>query len=208
VQHDIGGLIELMGGKDKFEARLDQLFREGLGRSKYETWAKFPDFSGIVGQFSMGNEPSFHIPYLYNLTNSPWKTQKKIRMLLEAWYPDNLFGIPGDEDGGGMSAFVVFSFMGFYPLVPGIPLYTIGSPVFEEVTIRLSNGKTFSVIATGQSEKNKYIQKAWFNGVPLDVPYFTHESLLGGGELKLEMGPYPNEEWGVVPDATEPWTLK
>ena len=119
VQHDIPGLMGLMGGKKIFEDRLDQLFREGLDRSKYETWAKFPDFSGIVGQFSMGNEPSFHIPYLYNMTDSPWKAQKKIRMLLDTWYMDNIFGIPGDEDGGGMSAFVVFSSMGFYPLIPG-----------------------------------------------------------------------------------------
>ena len=208
VQHDLAGLIELMGGKQMFESRLDQLFRESLDRSKYETWAKFPDFSGIVGQFSMGNEPSFHIPYLYNLTDSPWKTQKKITMLLDAWYPDNIFGIPGDEDGGGMSAFVVFSFMGFYPLVPGIPVYTIGSPVFDEVTITLPGGKLFTVIATRINMTDKYIQKAWLNGEPLNVPFFTHEDLSGGGVLKLEMGPYPNRQWGVVPDATGQLTLK
>jgi predicted alpha-1,2-mannosidase len=197
VQHDLNGLIELIGGKKSFEERLDQLFREGLGRSKYETWAKFPDFSGIVGQFSMGNEPSFHIPYLYNLTDSPWKTQKKIRMLLDAWFMDNIFGIPGDEDGGGMSAFVVFSSMGFYPLIPGIPVYTIGSPVFEEVSISLPDRKTFSVIAKGANEVNKYIQKAWFNGKLLEVPFFTHDELINGGVLKLEMGPYPNKSWGT-----------
>ena len=196
VQHDIPGLIELMGGKKKFEERLDQLFRESLGRSKYETWAKFPDFTGIVGQFSMGNEPSFHIPYLYNMTGSPWKAQKKIRMLLDTWYKDNIFGIPGDEDGGGMSAFVVFSSMGFYPLVPGIPVYTIVSPLFEEVSINLPNGKTFTVLAPGGTQTNKYIQKAWLNGKALDIPFFKHEDLINGGILKLEMGPYPNKNWG------------
>ncbi len=196
VQHDLPGLISLMGGKKGFEERLDQLFREDLGRSKYEMWAKFPDFSGIVGQFSMGNEPSFHIPYLYNLTDSPWKTQKKIRMLLDAWYPDNIFGIPGDEDGGGMSAFVVFSAMGFYPLIPGLPLYTIGSPLFEKVTINLPNGKKFIVEAPGGTEKNKYIQKAWLNGKPIDAPWFTHNDLVKGGILRFEMGPYPNINWG------------
>ncbi|MCJ7448674.1 MAG: GH92 family glycosyl hydrolase [Bacteroidales bacterium] len=196
VQHDLPGLINLMGGKKAFENRLDQLFRESLGRSKYETWAKFPDFSGIVGQFSMGNEPSFHIPYLYNLTDSPWKTQKKIRMLLDAWYPDNIFGIPGDEDGGGMSAFIVFSSMGFYPLIPGLPVYTIGSPLFEKVTISLPNGKRFSVEAPGGTATNKYIQKAWLNGKPLDAPWFNHSDLINGGTLKLEMGPYPNLNWG------------
>jgi predicted alpha-1,2-mannosidase len=196
VQHDLPGLINLMGGKQNFEKRLDQLFRESLGRSKYELYAKFPDFTGIVGQFSMGNEPSFHIPYLYNLTDSPWKTQKRVRMLLDTWYPDNIFGIPGDEDGGGMSAFVVFSSMGFFPLIPGLPIYTIGSPVFEEVKIHLINGKTFTVLAPGGTEINKYIQKAWLNGKPLDIPWFTHEDLMNGGTLKLEMGPYPNRNWG------------
>jgi predicted alpha-1,2-mannosidase len=196
VQHDLPGLINLMGGKQNFENRLDQLFRESLGRSKYELYAKFPDFTGIVGQFSMGNEPSFHIPYLYNLTGSPWKTQKRIRMLLDTWYPDNIFGIPGDEDGGGMSAFVVFSSMGFFPLVPGLPIYSIGSPVFEEVTINLSNGKKFTILAPGGTEINKFIQKAWLNGQPLDIPWFTHDVLMKGGVLKLEMGPYPNKNWG------------
>jgi predicted alpha-1,2-mannosidase len=196
VQHDLPGLIDLMGGKKAFEERLDELFREDIGRSKYEMWAKFPDFSGIVGQFSMGNEPSFHIPYLYNLTDSPWKTQKKVRMLLDAWYPDNIFGIPGDEDGGGMSAFVVFSAMGFYPLIPGLPVYTIGSPLFEKVTINLPDGKKFIIESPGGTEKNKYIQKAWLNGAPLDKPWFTHKDLTSGGTLKFEMGPYPNRGWG------------
>ena len=116
VQHNIPELIKMMGGDEAFTQRLDQLFRKSLGRSKYEMWAKFPDFTGIIGQFSMGNEPSFHIPYLYNFTSSPWKTQRRIRSLLNNWFPDNIFGIPGDEDGGGMSAFVVFSSMGFYPV--------------------------------------------------------------------------------------------
>ena len=197
VQHDVDGLIGLMGGEGKFENRLDQLFRQGLGRSKYETWAKFPDFTGIVGQYSMGNEPSFHIPYLYNFTDSPWKAQKKIRMLLNAWYPDNIFGIPGDEDGGGMCAFVVFSCMGFYPITPGLPIYTIGSPVFEKITIDLPNGKQFTVSAPGCSETNKYIQKAYLNGKELDGPWFTHDDLVNGGHLKLIIGQKPNMSWGV-----------
>ncbi|MFN8239970.1 MAG: GH92 family glycosyl hydrolase [Bacteroidales bacterium] len=196
VQHDLPGLVDLMGGEDMFEKRLDQLFREDLGRSKYENWAKFPDFTGIVGQFSMGNEPSFFIPYLYNISGSPWKTQKRIRSLLGAWFPSNIFGIPGDEDGGGMSAFVVFSSMGFYPLTPGIPVYAIGSPVFERITIDLGGNKTIVIDAPGCSSVNKYIQKAWINGKPLDLPWITHEEIMSGGILKLEMGPYPNKNWG------------
>ena len=197
VQHDINGLIGLMGGKKGFEEGLDQLYREGLGRSKYEFWGKFPDATGLVGQYSMGNEPSFHIPYLYNYTDAPWKTQKRIRFLLDVWFKDNIFGIPGDEDGGGMTAFVVFSSMGFYPITPGKPEYTIGSPVFEKVTIDLPNGKKFKMIASNCSVVNKYIQSAKFDGKVLNVPSFTHDQLTAGGTLELEMGPKPNKEWGL-----------
>jgi predicted alpha-1,2-mannosidase len=197
VQQDIPGLISLMGGQNAFEKRLDQLFREPLGRSKHEFWDKFPDATGLVGQYSMGNEPSFFIPYLYNFTSSPWKTQKRIRMLMDVWYKDNIFGIPGDEDGGGMSAFLVFSAMGFYPVTPGIPRYTIGSPVFSKVTIQLTNGKQFKVIANNCSVINKYIQNARFDGKILNTPWFTHEQLAAGGTLELEMGPKPNKNWGL-----------
>lgn len=197
VQQDIPGLQELMGGKDVFEKRLDQLFRENLGRSVYELNARFPDFTGIVGQYSMGNEPSFHIPYMYNLTNSPWKTQKRIRMLLNTWFKDNIFGIPGDEDGGGMSAFVVFSAMGFYPITPGVPVYTIGSPLFSKITINLPNGNKFTVSAPKCNETNKYIQSAKLNGDTLYSPWFTHDDLVNGGTLELEMGAYPNKSWGL-----------
>jgi predicted alpha-1,2-mannosidase len=197
VQHNINELIDLMGGKAAFQAKLDQLFREPLGRSKYEFWAKFPDATGLVGEFSMGNEPSFHIPYLYNYAGAPWKTQAHVRMLLDLWFKDNVFGIPGDEDGGGMSAFVVFSSMGFYPVTPGIPVYTIGSPVFSKVTISLPDSKKFTIIANNCSVINKYIQSAKFNNKVLDKPWFTHDELMAGGKLELEMGPKPNKSWGV-----------
>lgn len=197
VQHDIDGLADLMGGKKGFESRLDQLFREGLDRSKYEFWAKFPDATGLVGQFSMGNEPSMMIPYLYNYTDAPWKTQNKVRLLLNTWFGDDIFGIPGDEDGGGMSAFVVFSSLGFYPIVPGTPVYTIGSPVFSKASIRLPGGKTFTVIAHGNTEKNIYIQQARLNGKILDRPFFKHTDIVNGGTLELTMGPRPNKSWGL-----------
>jgi predicted alpha-1,2-mannosidase len=197
VQEDIPGLVALMGGKKAFEARLDQLYREDLGRSKYEFWNKFPDATGLIGEYSMGNEPSFHIPYLYNYTDAPWKTQKRVRFLLSVWFKDNLFGIPGDEDGGGMSAFVVFSSMGFYPITPGLPIYTIGSPIFSKITIKLENGKVFTVIAHNSNETNKYIQNASLNGKQLNNTWFTHEQLINGGVLYLEMGPKPNKQWGA-----------
>jgi predicted alpha-1,2-mannosidase len=145
----------------------------------------------------MGNEPSFHIPYLYNYT-APWKTQKQIRFLLDVWFKDNIFGIPGDEDGGGMTAFVVFSSMGFYPITPGKPEYTIGSPLFEKSTIDLPNGKKFTVEAHNASVVNKYIQSAKFDGKVINVPTFTHAQLVAGGTLELEMGPKPNKTWGIA----------
>jgi predicted alpha-1,2-mannosidase len=201
VQQDIKGLIGLMGGKQLFEAELDELFRKPLGMSKNVFWNEFVDATGLVGQFSMGNEPSFHIPYLYNYTNSPWKTQKKIRFLLDTWFKDNEFGIPGDEDGGGMTAFVVFSSMGFYPVTPGLPVYTIGSPVFSDVAIALSNGKTFKLLAKNASVVNKYIQSAKLNGKTLNTPWFSHQDLVNGGTLELVMGPKPNKLWGHADDS-------
>jgi len=196
VKHDLQGLFELMGGREKAEEKLDQLFREDLGLPKWRFWYTQPDASGLVGQFVMGNEPSFHIPYLYNYLGSPWKTQKRIRMLLDTFFTDNLFGIPGDEDGGGMSAFVVFSMMGFFPVTPGIPIYTIGSPVFDQVTVNLPNGRIFTVIAENDSKDNKYIQQASLNGKSLNKPWFSHDDLVKGGTLKLVMGDQPNKQWG------------
>lgn len=197
VQHDIEGLTELLGGKQKAEERLDQLFREPLGLAKQEYLYNAPDATGQVGQYVMGNEPSMHIPYLYNYFGAPWKTQKRVRFLLDVWFKDNIFGIPGDEDGGGMSAFVVFSSLGFYPITPGVPVYTIGSPIFEKSTIKLPNDKTFTVIAKGASKTNKYIMKAFMNGKEILKPFFTHDELINGGILELVMASKPNKLWGL-----------
>ncbi|WP_316831214.1 GH92 family glycosyl hydrolase [Pedobacter aquatilis] len=197
VKHDLNGLFDLMGGKTKAEEKLDDLFRASLGRSKYNLWYTFPDATGLVGQFVMGNEPSFHIPYIYNYLGSPWKTQKRVRMLMDTWYTDNLFGIPGDEDGGGMTAFVVFSMMGFFPVTPGVPVYSIGSPAFNTIAIKLDNGKTFTLNAKNNSAENKYIQSAVLNGKVLNRSWFTHKELTEGGVLNLVMGNTPNKTWGT-----------
>ena len=133
VPHNVGDLIAIMGGTDRFIENLNQTFREPLGRGKYSFYAQLPDHTGNVGQFSMANEPSLHIPYLYNYAGQPWMTQKRIRTLLKEWFRNDLMGVPGDEDGGGMSAFVAFSSMGFYPVTPGSPTYNIGSPMFPYV---------------------------------------------------------------------------
>jgi len=196
VQQDIEGLTQLLGGKKAAEERLDQLFREPLGMRKNEFYVDGSNSTGMVGQFSMGNEPSFHIPYLYNYFGAPWKTQKATRFLLDVWFKDNIFGIPGDEDGGGMTAFVVFTSMGLYPVTPGLPFYTITSPVFEETTIKLTNGRTFTILAKGASRTKKYIQKAFINGKEINSPFITHKQIMAGGTLELILAELPNKEWG------------
>ena len=196
VPHHVADLIKLMGGNEQFNANLDQTFRESLGKSKFEFYSQLPDHTGNVGQFSMANEPSLHIPYLYNYSGKPWMTQKRIHMLMDQWFRNDLMGIPGDEDGGGMSAFVVFSMMGFYPVTPGLPAYVIGSPFFEFTTIKLSNGKTFNVDAKNFSKENKYIQSARLNGKEWNKPWFSHTDIYEGGTLELVMGRYPNFKWG------------
>jgi predicted alpha-1,2-mannosidase len=204
LQHNIAGLIELMGGATSFIANLDQTFREPLGKGRQEFYAQHADHTGNVGQFSMGNEPCLHIPYLYAYAGEPWKTQKRIRTLLAQWFRNDLMGIPGDEDGGGMSAFVVFSSLGFYPVTPGLPVYVIGSPVFEKATIQLNNRKTFTVQALNYSPENKYIQSAELNGKKWDKAWFSHWELARGGILKLTMGKHPNKQWAAAPDAVPP----
>ena len=202
VQHDVEGLKTLLGGKKAAEQRLDQLFREPLGMKKKNFYVDGANSTGMIGQFSMGNEPSFHIPYLYNYFGAPWKTQKRTRFLLDVWFKDNIFGIPGDEDGGGMSAFVVFTSMGLYPMTPGLPFYDITSPVFEKTTINLQNGKKFTVVAEGASKTKKYIQKAFINGKEISSPFITHKQIMDGGTLELILDELPNKQWGK--DAVAP----
>jgi predicted alpha-1,2-mannosidase len=197
VQQDIKGLSQLMGGPEKMEQNLDQLFREGLDRSKPEFFEKFPNSTGMIGQFSIGNQVTFFIPYLFNFTNSPWKTQKYTRLILDTYFQDNIFGVPGDEDAGSMSSFVVFSAMGFFPVTPGIPVYSITSPLFSRVSIDLPNGKNFTLRANNLSPRKKYIQSATLNGKTLTSLSFTHEELLKGGTLVLEMGERTDKKWEI-----------
>lgn len=196
VKHNIPDLIELMGGNESFIAHLDNTFAEPMGRIKFEFYAKYPDHTGNIGQFSMANEPGMHVPYLYNYAGAPWKTQKRVRQMLDTWFRADLMGVPGDEDGGGLTAFVLYSMLGFYPVTPGDPVYTIGSPVFPETTIHLTNGKQFTVKAVNTSRTNKYIQSATLNGKQLDKPFIGHDELMAGGKLVLKMGDRPNKEWG------------
>ncbi|HUB32827.1 MAG TPA: GH92 family glycosyl hydrolase [Bryobacteraceae bacterium] len=204
VQHDPAGLIALLGGPEKFAARLNQLFEEPSGTSKFTFLAQFPDMTGLIGLYPQGNEPAFHIPYLFDYCGRPWETQRRVRQIMDVWYGDGPLGICGDEDGGAMSSWYVFSAMGFYPVTPGEPTYEIGSPLFGETRIRLENGKVFTVRAENVSAQNKYIQSATLDGKPWNQPWFPHSALANGGTLVLVMGPKPNREWGSALAAVPP----
>ena len=196
VQQDPAGLIRLMGGRDAFNRKLDNLFVEQYGEPKYKFLSQFPDATGLVGLYAQGNEPSFHVPYLYDFSGQPWKTQRRVRELLSVWYGDGPLGIPGDDDGGETSSWYVLSALGFYPVCPGSPVYEIGSPVFSKSVIQLGNGKTFTIRADHVSAQNKYVQSAVLNGKSWNKPWFSHLDIREGGTLVLDMGDKPNLQWG------------
>ena len=175
VPHDVQGLINLMGGKKVFSKRLGQCFDEG--------------------HYVHDNEPPLHYAYLFNFCGDPWKTQLHTRKILEESYSADPGGLPGNDDLGTLSSWYVLSAMGFYPVTPGTTQYQIGSPVFEETTIHLSNGHQFVIKANHVSQQNKYIQSASINGTPLNRPWFTHQEILNGSTLVFEMGPLPNKAW-------------
>ena len=193
VFHDPEGLAELMGGREAAVERLDQLFREGFSwpESKYLYLGQFPDSTGLMGQFAMGNEPSFHIPYLYDYFGAPWKAQKKLRELMDIWFTNSPTGICGDEDGGAMSSWLVFSALGFYPVCPGKPEYAIGTPLFDRAEIQVGEGRTFTIVSRGAGDGKRYIRSAVLNGKKLERPFLTHEEITAGGELVLEMDSCP-----------------
>jgi predicted alpha-1,2-mannosidase len=170
VPQNVPGLIDAVGGRDKFIAKLDGLFNRKL--------------------YDQGNEPSHGIAFLYDAAGAPWKTQERIRAVM-AEYDSTVNGLPGNDDDGQMSAWYVLSAMGFYPVCPGVPEYWIGSPIFDHVTLHLAGGKTFSIVAKNQSRENKYIQSSRLNGQVLNGFRLAHQDLTRGGELVFEMGAQP-----------------
>lgn len=204
VQHNIGDLVAMMGGKKAFVDELEKMYDTPLGKGRPDFYHIYADHTGNVGQFSMGNEPSMHVPYLYNYAGQPWRTQKRVRSLLKQWFRNDLMGIPGDEDGGGLTAFVVFSQIGFYPVTPGLPMYVIGSPVFRSVKLDIGNGKTFEVECVNYSPDNKYIKSASLNGKIWNKSWFSHDDLMKGGKLVFIMGKHPDKDWATSDDALPP----
>ncbi|HBS88344.1 MAG: hypothetical protein A2W91_17495 [Bacteroidetes bacterium GWF2_38_335] len=193
VPQDISGLIELHGGKQNLAKTLDRMFSE-----KSETTGREQsDITGLIGQYAHGNEPSHHMAYLFNYINQPWKTQKIVKQIMNDLYTDKPDGLCGNEDCGQMSSWLVFSAMGFYPVVPGSDYYVIGSPLFDKATISLENGKQFVVVADGLSDDNIYIQSAMLNGKKYSHSYISHKDIVDGGTLTLIMGNSPSKSFGV-----------
>lgn len=202
VMQDIPGLIELMGGPDKFAAKLDALWVAPPTTIKE---GQPPDVSGLIGQYAHGNEPSHHVAYLYDFVGQPWKTQERVREILTTLYHDNPDGLSGNEDCGQMSAWYVWSALGLYPVNPASGIYMIGAPLFPRAAVSLAQTKkTFTVEAANVSPTNLYIQSATLNGQPLDRTWVTHQEVMAGGKLAFVMGPKPNKTWGTK--ATPPAT--
>ena len=192
VPQDVAGLINLMGGREKFIEKLDTLFTLKGDEAKYK---QVEDIAGLIGQYAHGNEPSQHIAYLYAYAGAPWKTQERIHQIMTGLFNNTPDGISGNEDCGQMSAWYIFSSMGFYPVCPGSLEYVIGTPGLKRAVINLGGGKTFTIIANHLSDANIYIQSATLNGSNYEKSYLRHEDVMRGGTLRFEMGPQPNKGW-------------
>jgi predicted alpha-1,2-mannosidase len=193
VQHDVHGLINLFGSNDKFVKKLDTFFTMDPTTST----PKYVGVVGTIGQYVHGNQPSHHVAYMYNYAGQPWKTQYWSRKVMEDLYRTGPAGICGNEDMGSLSSWYVLSSMGFYPVCPGDNIYAIGSPLFGKATMKLANGKTFTVKTNNNSSANKYIQSATLNGKTYNKSYFTHNDIINGGTIVFEMGSEPNKNWGT-----------
>lgn len=186
VQQDIPGLINLMGGDKAFINRLDSLFTMHLD-DKYFAETEDVTRDGLIGNYVHGNEPSHHIPYLYNWTSQPWKTQAMIHKIINSMYKNAVDGLCGNDDCGQMSAWYIFSSLGFYPVCPGTDVYNIGSPCVSKATISLPNGKILTIIAKNLSDRNIYIKSVTLRGQPLEGLVIHHKDLMEGGLLIFEM---------------------
>lgn len=192
VPHDVEGLIALFGGKSKFVSKLDSLFTVSSTLNEGAS----VDITGMIGQFAHGNEPSHHISYLYPFVGQQWKTAEKVREVCDKFYKASPNGLIGNEDCGQMSAWYIFSALGFYPVNPVNGVFVFGSPLADEVKIKLNNGKLFKIIAHNNSAQNKFIQSIKLNDKPFTKSYITYDQIMAGGELSYVMGKKPNYSFG------------
>ncbi|KPV96354.1 Glycosyl hydrolase family 92 [Pseudoalteromonas sp. P1-9] len=193
VPQDVHGLINLKGGDKAFIARLNELFETELA---YEKIKEHEDIAGLIGQYAHGNEPSHHIAYLYNYAGEPWRTQARIRQIMDTLSSDKPDGLAGNDDVGQMSAWYIFSAMGFYPVAPGDLSYALGAPQLPKITLKLANKKQFTVLAKNLSADNKFVSQVSLNGKPLNRSYITHDDIISGGTLEFTMSAKPNKTFG------------
>jgi predicted alpha-1,2-mannosidase len=193
VPHDVEGLISLLGGKERFNTKLDSLFTAEGDMGEF----KSPDVSGLMGQYAHGNEPGHSMAYLYDYSGQPWKTAEKVRFILDNFYTDKTDGIIGNEDVGQMSAWYVLSALGFFPVNPANGMYVFGSPTIKEATLTLKGNKSFHIMVKNNGPANKYITGMKLNGVNYTKAYFKHTDIMNGGELEITMGSKPGTVWGI-----------
>jgi predicted alpha-1,2-mannosidase len=201
VPHDVQGLINLLGGRERFIAKLDEFFS-----TPYTATGICRDCTGVIGQYVQGNQPDQQAAYLYDWAGQPWKTQELTRKLLALMYGSDRYGLafPGMDDQGSTSSWYVMSALGFYPVDPSSPDYILGSPIFDEATVHMGNGHDLTILAHNNSARNVYIQSVTLNGRPWNKPWFCHADIANGGRFVFTMGPKPNKNWGTAPDAVPP----
>ena len=203
VPQDVAGLAAAHGGADQLLAKLDQTFDAKVDPSIFE---HMEDITGLIGWYAHGNEPSHHVAYLYAYAGQPWRTQARLKQIMDSQYAARPDGLAGNDDLGQMSAWYVFSTLGFYPVAPGSNQYVIGRPFLPRATLNLANGHRFTVIAEGLDAKHTYIGSATLNGQPLPRAWLSHEEIMAGGELRFRMQAEPDRQWATDP-AQHPYSM-
>ena len=193
VPQDVAGLVAAMGGDAKFVAKLDELFDAKVDPAHFKN---VEDITGLIGWYAHGNEPSHHIAYLYDYAGAPWKTQARLKQIMDSQYAARPDGLAGNDDLGQMSAWYVFTALGFYPVTPGSDEYAIGRPFVSRAAIHLGHGRTFTISASPLDDAHPYVGAVTLNGKPLDRTYLRHGEIVAGGELHFTMQAEPNREWG------------
>jgi predicted alpha-1,2-mannosidase len=200
---DTAEMVRLMGGDRRFVKKLDALFDARVDPASF---ANVEDISGLIGYYAHGNEPSHHIGYLYVYAGSPWRTQERLRQIVESQYQPTADGLSGNDDLGQMSAWLIFTSLGFYPVTPGSGEYVIGRPFVNHAVLHLPNGKQFSIVADNLSDANRYVGAVRLNGRPLTRAFIRHEEIMAGGELHFSMQARPNTSWATAA-SSRPYSL-
>ena len=200
---DIGGLIAKLGGDAGLVGKLDAMFDQKVDLSQY---AKVEDMAGMIGQYVHGNEPSHHVAYLYDYAGQPWRTQERLKQIVDSQYKPTPDGLVGNDDLGQMSAWMIFTALGFYPVAPGSNEYVIGRPFVDRAVMRLPNGRSFTVVTDGLSDAHPYVGRVLLNGAPLARSYLRHDEIMIGGELRFVMQATPNKAWARRP-ADRPFSM-